>query len=173
MPTIKKKKFILRPFKRGDEDSVQKHVNDKDVSRFTLSIPHPYTKKDAKMFIDRVIKEQKSKNKLPVRFAIDVDGEVVGCIALNPTERDHKLTIGYWLGREYWGKGIMTEAVKAVTHYGLKTLKKKRICGYVFIKNEASARVLEKAGYVYEGTLHKESKKNGKYVDEYLFAKVQ
>ena len=172
MTIIKSKKFILRPFKRGDESSLKENINSKKIYQNTLNIPYPYTLKDAKDWIAKNLKEMKKRKPNMINFAIDINGEVVGGIGLNKIE-GHKAEIGYWLAEKYWGQGIMTQAVKLVTEFGFKKLKLKRIYAYVFSWNKASMKVLEKAGYKLEGILRKDVKKNNKFIDTYLFAKVK
>ncbi len=172
MIIIKSKKFILRPFKRGDESSLRENINNKKIYRNTLNIPYPYTLKDAKDWITKNLKEMKRKRPSMINFAIDINGEVAGGIGLEKIEGD-RAKIGYWLAEKYWGQGIMTKAVKLVTEFGFKKLKLKRIYAYVFSWNEASMKVLEKAGYKLEGILRKHIKKSNKFIDTYLFAKVR
>ena len=172
MTIIKSKKFILRPFKRGDESSLKENINSKKIYQNTLNIPYPYTLKDARDWIAKNLKEMKKRKPNMINFAIDINGEVVGGIGLNKIE-GHKAEIGYWLAEKYWGQGVMTQAVKLVTEFGFKKLKLKRIYAYVFSWNKASMKVLEKAGYKLEGILRKDVKKNNKFIDTYLFAKVK
>lgn len=173
MPIIKSKKFILRPHRKSDEKAVVKCVNDKTIAKNTLTIPYPYALKDAKKWVEKVLIDNKKKNKENIRFVIDIDGQLVGSIGLNHIQKEHKAEIGYWLGRKFWGQGIMTEAIKLVTDYAFYKLKLRRVYGHVFLFNNPSKRVLEKAGYKLEGIVRKEAKKGGKYLDVYLLAKVK
>jgi len=140
MVVLRTKRFILRPYKKGDETSLQKNINDKDIYRYTTRIPYPYTKKDAQTWVSA--KNSKSK----YNFAIAINGKVVGGIRLEKIGKPEG-QIGYWLGRKYWNKGIMTEAVKRITKFGFFDLKLTLIKAGVFAGNKASIRVLEKAGY--------------------------
>ena len=161
-------KFTLRAFRKSDVDAIVKHANDKTIADNTIPIPYPYTRKDAMYWVNKGSK----KTKTSLNLAIDIDGEAVGCIGLHGITA-HKAEIGYWLGRNHWGKGIMTAAVKRMTVLAFSTFKLRRIYAPVFSFNAASARVLEKAGYQYEGTLRKAVIKNGKPIDERLYAKVR
>ena len=78
--------------------------------------------------------------------------------------------IGYWLGRPFWGRGIMTDAVRAATLYAFDDLELRRVFAVPFANNVASRRVLEKAGYVLEGTMKQSAIKNGMILDQYLYA---
>jgi [ribosomal protein S5]-alanine N-acetyltransferase len=96
----------------------------------------------------------------------------LGGIDLNNI-KEHKAEIGYWLGKDYWGQGIMTEAVRLITTYGFEKLGLRRIYAHVFVFNKASMTVLKKAGFKYEGKLRKHAKKGDKFLDSFLFAKVK
>ena len=170
MVVIKSKKFILRPFRKGDEESLRRSINNRTIYKNTLSIPYPYTLKDAKKWVAKAIEKTKQRKSDSVYFVIDIGGEVAGSVSFI---KQYKAEIGYWLGEKYWRQGIMTEAVKLATKFGFKELKLKRIYAYVFPWNKASMRVLEKAGYNLEGILRKDIKKNNKFIDAYLFAKVR
>ena len=155
MTTIHTKKFTLRPFRKGDEISLRKNINDRKIARYTLTIPYPYTMKDARFWVSQ---HTKGKRKDKMTFVIDIGGEVAGSIGLS---RDgHKAEMGYWLGINYWGQGIMTQAVKRVMHYGFSELGLRRIYAGVFPANKASAKVLEKAGLKLEGLVRKNHIKN-------------
>lgn len=167
------KRFILRTIQKSDELDIVKNINDKTISRNTAAIPYPYELKDARNWINKCLKEQKKKEPEAFSFYIVIDDEVVGCIGLHNIRKEHKAEIGYWLSRRYWGKGIMSEALKIVTGFGLKKLKLKRIYAGAYVFNLPSMRVLEKNGYKLEGIMRKSVKKNGKFFDKYLYAKVK
>ena len=112
-----------------------------------------------------------SAEALPTDFAIEVQ-EAVGGIGVrlqNDVERT-SAEIGYWLGEPFWNKGIMTAAVRAFTDYAFAQFSLTRVFAVSFAGNVASHRVLEKAGYVREGTLRRSVVKNGKVLDQVLFA---
>ncbi len=169
---IKSKNFILRPYRKGDAADVVENINDEKVSRFLSIVPYPYTTKDANYWIKKCLKEGKEKKKTAVRFAIEIGGKVVGAIDLSNIH-GHKAEIGYWLGRKYWNKGIMTESIKLITKFGFGILNLKRIYAPVFTGNGSSARVLEKNGYKREGLFKKDISKNGKLYNSYLYAKTK
>lgn len=174
IPKIKSKKFkfILRKFRKGDEKSLSKNINDKEISKYTTRIPHPYRLKDAKKWIAHSIKEHNKKKLREINFVIDINEDVAGSISLMNIE-SHKAEIGYWLAKKYWNKGIMTEAVKLVANFGFSKLKLNRIYAPVFSFNKKSARVLEKNKFAFEGLMKKFHNKDEKLYDALLFAKVK
>ena len=85
----------------------------------------------------------------------------------------HSAEIGYWLGETFWGQGIATEALNAVSEWAFRELHLVRLCAHVFARNGASARVLEKAGYAFEGRLLAHYSRDGEFIDGLLYAKVR
>ena len=105
-------------------------------------------------------------------FAITVDNKVVGSIGVFRQENIHRQTaeLGYYVAEEYWGRGIMTEAVKQICEYVFCKSDILRIYAEPFAYNAASCRVLEKAGFQYEGTLRSNAVKNGKVIDMKMYS---
>jgi len=135
----------------------------------------PKTLSEAKSEIQGRIKALKEKH--GITFAIEIDKKYAGYVEIHElTEREryrHTAQIGYCIHPKYRGKGITTKAVKLVTEYAFKRYKLKRISGWCRTFNKASARVLEKAGYKLEGILRKNKFKDGKYLDDMVWAKVR
>ena len=167
MSIIKTRDFVLRPFRMSDAEGITEAINSKTIARNTLTIPYPYKLKDAKWWLGL-------KKKDVLSFCIEIDGEVAGSIGLDKIVKEHKAEIGYWLAEKYWGKGLMTKAVKEVVNFGFQKLKLKRIYAETSSFNKISMGVLKKNGFKFEGILKKDArKKNGELLDVYLFAKVK
>jgi len=168
---FKLNKSTLRPWKPGDEPSLVRHANNRRIWRnLRDSFPHPYTLADAKRWIQIA-----NPIMPPVNFAIVVDGAAVGGIGLLVKEDVFRrsVEIGYWLGEEYWQRGIVTEAVRAVTDYAFATFDICRVYAGVFEWNPGSIRVLEKAGYQFEGRLKQSVTKDGETIDELIYATIR
>lgn len=169
---IKTKYFTLRPLRKSDAKTITRNINDKTIAHNLLSLPYPYTIDDAYDWLRRVRNVARRKKRTEINFGIEIDGEIVGGVGIFKIH-GHKAEIGYWLARKYWGKGIMTKVVKEITKFGFGKLGLRRIYAHVFPYNKGSMRVVEKAGYKLEGILRKNVMKDGKPIDEYLFAKVR
>jgi len=164
-------KSLLREWRRGDEPSLVRHANNRAIwINVRDTFPNPYTPADARAWIQLA-----SAQGLNHVFAIDVGGFAVGAIGVRPGEDINRLSaeIGYWLGEEYWNRGIVTEAVLAVTNYAFATLGLVRLYADVFEWNAASMRVLEKAGFQKEGVLRKSAMKDHQLVDQVVYAMVK
>ena len=161
----------LRPWRRGDEPSLVLHANNRSVwLNLRDRFPHPYTAKDADEWIAH------AGSQAPVlNFAIVVDGAAVGGTGLELGTDVFRRSgeVGYWLGPPFWGRGIATEALRAVTDYAFTTLDICRLEAGVFAWNPASARVLEKVGYVLEGRSRLAVTKAGRTGDRLLYALVR
>src|SRR5262249_3390179 len=113
---------------------------------------------------------------LPVmNFAIEVNGEAAGSVGLRRKGDMYRRTaeLGYWLSESHWGRGIVTEAARAMVRYGFQEFDFVRIEADVIERNLASIRVLEKAGLSMEGRLRKAAMKHGHIFDTLLYAIVK
>ncbi|HZO81085.1 MAG TPA: GNAT family N-acetyltransferase [Candidatus Binataceae bacterium] len=164
--------LILRPWRRSDARALVRYANNRKIwLNLRDRFPHPYTEADARAWLD--LRAADIGN--PANFAIEFDGEAIGAIGLEFLADVHRLTaeIGYWLGEPLWGRGFATLAVRAVTRYSFETFELRRIQAAVFEWNPASARVLEKAGYVCEGRLRDYVVKDSRVGDALLYAKLR
>jgi RimJ/RimL family protein N-acetyltransferase len=147
----------LRPYRSGDASALCAIADDFDVARWMLRrFPHPYTLRDAEEWIATAMADPRGQI-----LAIEVDGAIAGGIAIEPHEGERSGTalFGYWLGRAYWGRGIATEAARMLSDFALQTSDLRHLEATVFAPNVASARVLEKCGFILEG------RSRGMYLD--------
>lgn len=163
--------FVLRKWRPTDDLTLSAHANHYRVWKFLKdSFPYPYTPEHAREWL-------KVANRSPQEehFAIEVEGQAVGGIGIT-LQQDvyrHNAEIGYWLGPDYWGRGIMSAAVDQMVNYVFENHDVYRIYGRVFQGNGASVRVLEKAGFVKEAVLRKSVIKEGVLLDEYIYARLR
>ena len=162
---------LLRPWRPGDAESLAHHADDREVWRNLRDrFPHPYTLKDAREWLAFVATVPPGTN-----FAIAVDGAAVGGISFEPLGDVFRVgaEVGYWLGRRYWGRGIATEGVRAITTHAFRHFDFLRLQASVFSWNPASARVLEKAGYTLEATNRRAMIKEGEVGDRWLYVRLR
>lgn len=160
----------LRPLQLADAESLARHANDRRVSiNLRDRFPFPYSVADAIDFLSFL-----DADDTQVQFGIDVDGAIVGGIGLGRRDDVERLgaELGYWLGVAHWGRGIMPEAVRAVTELGHATYGLVRIHAKVYAGNDRSERVLQKAGYEREGILRKAIVKEGRILDAALYSHI-
>ncbi len=143
--------------------------NRKVLDNLRDGLPYPYTEKDGAYYISAMLSADEDET---FAFAVTADDKVIGSIGVFRQGNIHRQTgeLGYYIGEEYWGKGIMTEAVKQICEYVFEKSDIIRIFADPFAYNTASCRVLEKAGFRYEGTLRSNAVKNGKVVDMKMYS---
>ncbi len=159
---------LVRPWQPGDEHYLVKFANNENVVRnLRDSFPHPYTEKDARVWI------RMNKDLQPaLNMAIEVDGKAVGAVGIMLKEDIYRKNaeIGYWLAQEYWGKGVASLAVKEMVKYAFENYDVMRIYASTFEENHASQRVLNKAGFKKEAVFRKSIIKNGKFHNEVVMS---
>jgi len=159
---------IVRPWAESDAAALQHHANNRKVSiQLRDRFPFPYELEQARTFLGWIATQPS-----PTVWAIEVAGEAVGGIGIEMHSDVERVSaeIGYWLGESFWGRGIATEALTAVTAEAFKSFDITRLYAVPFADHGASVRVLEKAGYAREGHLRRSAIKDGKIRDQLLFA---
>ena len=170
---IQGKGFILRHIKMSDLQRYLECYQGKNIKEYLLKIPTPT---EAKKELKKFIADFKKKRPFGEAFVIEVNGKFAGEISINHLNIKHhefKGEIGYCIHPDFRGKGLATKAVKLLTKYAFKKYKLKRISAMGRLKNKASARVLEKAGYKLEGVLRKNKCVDYKYLDDFIYARVR
>ena len=160
----------VRSWSNDDLGSLVKYADNRKIwLNLRDRFPHPYTRRDGRDFL-HLARSQRPET----MFAIDVGGEAVGGIGFVAGTDVERVSaeIGYWLGEPFWGRGIATEALVAVTKHAIDAHKLTRIYALPFARNEASCRVLEKAGYLLEGRLRRSCIKDGEVLDQLQYAFV-
>ena len=162
----------LRPVKMSDKADFTRLANNIKIwNNVRDEFPHPYTEKDAESFINLC---KTAKN--AAKFAIDWNNQFVGMMGLvffKELNYRKNAELGYWIGEPFWGKGIGTVALSEITKYAFEQRNLKRVFANVLEYNKASMRMLEKAGFEFEGINKAASLKNNQFFDEYRFAKVK
>jgi RimJ/RimL family protein N-acetyltransferase len=158
----------VRSWQASDVTSLVTHANNRNVSiNLRDRFPFPYTTRDAREFI-KLAREMTPE----CFFAIAVDGAAVGGVGFVPQHDVDRVSteVGYWLGESFWGRGIATEALIALTRYAIETRGITRAYALPFAHNIASCRVLEKAGYILEARLRRSAIKDGQILDQMQYA---
>lgn len=161
---------LVRPWRASDAPSLALHANNRNVwINLRDAFPHPYTLADAERYL-----AARSTETTPTSFAIEIDGAAVGGVGFFPGTDVERVSaeLGYWLAEPYWGRGVMTEVVRALTEHAVGTHGLTRVFAMPFEWNRASCRVLEKAGYVLEARLRRAVVKDARIIDQWLYAFV-
>ena len=160
--------FVLRRWRSDDLEALLRHADDAELARGVSDhFPHPYVRRDGEAFLAGKAVDLRN----PV-FAIEVDGEACGGIGARPGDGERRVgaEMGYWIGRRHWGRGMMTRVVGLFAPWTMAALHLERLQATVLDFNAASARVLEKNGFVEEGLLRRAVIKRGQLHDLRMFA---
>jgi len=163
----------IRSWRIEDSPNLAKALNNKKIlDNLRDGIPFPYTVSDAESFISSMLS---ADCETTYAWAITVDDTAVGSIGAFRKDNVHRLTaeMGYYVAEDYWGKGIVTEAVKLACRHIFAHTDIVRIFAEPYANNVASCRVLEKAGFTFEGTLRKNAIKNDSLVDMNMYAIIK
>jgi len=161
-------KITLRFIADEDHADLVRLANNKKIWQNLRDIfPHPYGDEDGRFFMKLVRQDKKN-----LRSVIDVDGTFAGMIGAFPQDDVNKYNaeLGYWLGEPYWGKGIITEAIRLKCDQVFGTTDTNRIFAAVFSYNIASSKVLEKNGFKKEGIGRAAIYKDGAFHDEHRYS---
>jgi len=170
---LKGRGFILRHIEIKDLQGYFECFQGENIVEYLLKIPKNLS--EAKKELKIKISDFSMDKPFGECFAIEVNGKFAGYIELshlNQKNREHQGEIGYCIHPDFRGKGLATNSVKLLTNYAFKKYKLKRLVAIGRVKNKASARVLEKADYKLEGIMRKNKCVNGRYLDDFLYAKI-
>lgn len=160
----------IRKWELSDAKELAAALSNKKVQdNLRDGLPYPYTEQDGTDYISAMLSTDENET---FAFAITVEGKVIGSIGIFRQGNIHRQTaeLGYFIAEDYWGKGIMTEAVKQICEYVFDKSDIIRIYAEPFAYNDASCRVLEKAGFQYEGTLRSNAVKNSEVIDMKMYS---
>ena len=160
----------IRKWELSDAADLAAALSNKKVQdNLRDGLPYPYTEQDGRDYILAMLSVNEDET---FAFAITIDKKVIGSIGIFRQGNIHRRTaeLGYYIAEEYWGKGVMTEAVRQACAYVFDKSDIIRIYAEPFTHNIASCRVLEKAGFQYEGTLRSNAVKNGKVIDMNIYS---
>jgi ribosomal-protein-alanine N-acetyltransferase len=166
-PTIRLEGFCLRAWQANDAQARSRHGSDPEISRYMFQwFGYPHTVEAAQKFINDAL-----DNDRDILYCISHQGEAIGSISLNLCNDSERFgaEIGYWLGREYWGRGIMSRALIAVVDAAINQHGLHRIYATVEPDNQASAKVLIAAGFKLEGRLKHAVFRDGRFIDHLVY----
>ncbi|MGI6153140.1 MAG: GNAT family N-acetyltransferase [Christensenellaceae bacterium] len=162
--------FLVREWQGMDYRSITKYANNKKIAdNLRDGFPYPYTEDDAKQFVQDCILGDTTRR---LMRAIEVDGEAAGSIGVFVQGNIYRKSaeVGYWLGEPFWGRGIVSGALKEICAQAFDLFDIVRIFAEPFAQNAGSRRALEKAGFTLEGVLQKNAYKNGSFLDSCMYA---
>ena len=162
----------LRTLENSDAYSIYKNAKDREVSKYT-QLPYPYRLKYARDFVRMCQEHYRKKTDYELGIESKKTSEIIGMISLMHVNNSHRSAeVGYWLGNQYWRRGITKEALTLILDFGFNTLELVKIYAKVLHPNLPSIRLLQGVGFRYEGRIRKSVLKEGSWFDELIFALV-
>ena len=170
LPTLETDRLILRKMSLDDAEAVFAYASDPEVSRYVIWETHRSIE-ESRAFLKLAIAKYENGGEPDWGIIYKGDHRLLGTCGIAAWEPDHaRAELGYVLSRDYWGRGLMAEAVRAMIRFGFDRMKLNRVEARCIAENTASARVMEKAGMVYEGTLRQRELIKGAYRDMKVFS---
>lgn len=166
----------LRAWQPDDLESLVANANDADVARTLRDrFPHPYSESDGRDWLAHTCASENEEDALERTWAIEIDNAAVGGISLRRGRDVHRHTaeVGYWLGRGYWNRGVMTRVLSVFADHAMPVFRLHRLFASIYSNNPASGRVLEKAGFAREGVQRSAVVKYGELLDLIVYARVR
>jgi len=164
---------VVRSWRWRDLPTLARQANSIAVSQNMLRFPYPYTRRDAALFLG-FLQLRGILGRPETHFAIEAEADLAGGIGLLIGSGAQRRTaeLFYWLGESLWGRGIATAAVRTLTEYGFRALRLTRVFALPFSDNQASCRVLEKAGFRQEAFQPRSATKDGIVHDQWMYART-
>ncbi len=170
-PIIKTKRLLLRQFVESDIENVFKGLSDPNIIQYYGVSYHTLAETQAQMRFFADLLEYETG----IWWAVcSLDNTFYGAGGLNSLSKEHKKAeIGFWLFTDYWGQGIMGEAMPLICHYGFEHLGLHRIEGLVETDNLNCKNAMKKLNFIHEGTMKDCEIKNGKFISLDIYAKFK
>ena len=171
-PTLTVGEITLRPLRESDIDDIYQACQDPTISAFTR-VPNPYDREMAEEFVRGSDISYRSHQ--GIVFIIEVAGKLAGTIGLHGIQlNDHCAEIGYWVEKNYRGKGLCTSALLILIDFSLKVMEFRRLEALADFNNAASQRVMERAGMTRDALLrNRVTKPNGDQIDMVMYSIVK
>lgn len=163
--------YCLSEINEGDLESYLKYYDDSSIHDNFVANLLPYSEEKFQQYLGYISKQHEKYERVMNYGIRKSSGELIGAIEMS-SATPHMVTIAYWIGRDYWGQGIMTKVVKSFVDYLIRDCGIVRVQADVLTFNQGSASVLKKVGFRHEGTMRKRYCRNGQYLDSDLFSFV-
>ena len=152
--TLQTPRLILRKIVIEDAEDIFAYASDPQVSTYTLWAAHHSINQTYEYLNNLVFQTYRAGAGMYWGIVEKESSKLIGTCSLHNTPIHRRAEMGYVLSRDYWGKGLMTEAAKAAIAFGFHVMQLLRIQAYCAVENIGSTRVLEKSGMQFEGILH-------------------
>lgn len=145
-PVIETERLVVRPPRADDIDRCAELLGDYEVAKMLSRVPYPYDLEQGRQYLERSVARWENLAEADeLGFHIDHEGELIGGLGFKKLQETPE--IGYWLGRPYWGKGFMSEALNAAIGWVFENTAHERLACEAMTENPASIKVMERTGF--------------------------
>lgn len=145
-------RLLLRPYAPDDSAEIARLLNDAEMARFLMVIPHPFVEFDARTLVKAAWRRLTGGRGFDLLITVrDGGGKPVGSVGIGLHDEGRRGELGFWIGREYWGRGYAGEAARRMVVFAAETLRVPVLTGTVAVDNEASLAVMARLGFVETG----------------------
>ena len=169
-PTLETERLILRQLRSDDREAIFDYASDPEVTKYMLFNRHQSIE-EADVFLESVRVTSEKRERIEFAMELRSTGEFIGVCGLHHfSPQDHRAEVGYVMRRTFWGKGYMVEAVRELLRFAFEEMGMHHVYATCFEANERSARVMERCGMRYEGTMRDHQVIRGEYVTSKLYS---
>jgi RimJ/RimL family protein N-acetyltransferase len=171
---IRTPRLLLRPLDRGDAPALAAVAGERRIADTTISVPHPFGPAEAERWIGACISDAAQGHRMGLAILVAEEGALAGYVGLHHIDREHgEAEISFWIGAAHEGRGLVTEAGRAVIDHGFQALELNRICAFHMMRNPGSERVLARLGFQREGVLRQRVRKWDAYEDVAVWSRLR
>lgn len=173
-PTLSTARLVLSLPTISDLEDIVFHANStSEIAENTITFPYPYREEHAHFWFKMAEEGFQKKEAFIFGIREKENLKLIGGIGLHLDLANRKAEIGYWIGKSFWNKGYVTEALQKIVEFGFEELHLNKMYASHFPHNPASGKVLQKNGFEFEGILKQEVLKNGQFLDLHRYAIFQ
>lgn len=149
---LETERLLLRAYTRDDAPEIARLLNDTEMARFLMVTPHPFVEFDARQLVQAAWRRLTAGRGFDLLVTVKGGGgKPVGSVGIGLHDEGQRAELGFWIGRDYWGRGYATEAARRMVDFSTKTLGVTRLTGTVAADNKGSLAVLAKLGFTETG----------------------
>ena len=169
---LETERLLLRPYAQGDTAEITRLLNDTEMARFLMVVPHPFVEFDARTLVKAAWRRLTGGRGFDLLITIKDGGKPVGSVGVGLHDEGRRGELGFWVGRDYWGRGYASEAARRMIEFSTETLGVTRLTGTVATDNDGSLAVLAKLGFTETGRGEKQVPSTGE-MREVIFFELQ
>ena len=171
-PVLAGRRVKLRGYERRDAPHIWRYASDAETTRYMAWERHRCPQ-EVDEFLDGAVADHYRRRQLEYALCLAETDQLIGGLGLYVGDDEGVAELGYVLCRDYWGAGLMPEAITVLMHHGFTTTELQRIYAPIFAENEKSRRTAEKVGLQFEGVQRSGGYYRGRRWDIAIYAMIR